>query len=203
MAQPIQSELDLRGHYRDVSERARRKVLNHLDKHCQQLIGLSPFLVIGTTGPDDHGDVSPRGGEPGFVRVLDETTLAMPDSSGNNRLDSLGNLVANPEVALIFLVPGMDETLRINGTATITDDPDLCGSFDLRGRHPATVTVVKLREAYLHCAKALMRARLWDPEARVDRSAIPSMGQMLKDQIGWREAAESQAEMVERYEEDL
>ena len=203
MATPIASETELRARYRTPSERARRKVLNRLDAHCQRFIALSPFLVIGTTGSDGHGDVSPRGGEPGFVRVDDSNTLVLPDSSGNNRLDSLGNLVSNPEVACIFLVPGVDETLRINGTAAVSDDPALCKSFDLRGRHPTSVAIISVREAYLHCAKALMRSRLWDPEAKVDRAALPSMGQMLKDQIGLSEPAESQAEMLERYQADL
>lgn len=199
----IDSHEALRERYKTPSDRAQRKVLKRLDPHCQRLIGLSPFLVIGTSDRTHKADVSPRGGEPGFVRVVDDQTLALPDSSGNNRLDTLSNVVENPEVALIFLVPGLDETLRINGTAVLSQETTLLESFDLRGRHPATVMLITVREAYLHCAKALMRSELWNPEAQIDRSTLPSMGQILKEQIGLSEAAETQEEMVARYREDL
>ena len=173
----------LRRHYREASGRAVQKQLDHLDKHCRRFIELSPFVLIGSTGDAGHADVSPRGEAPGFVHVLDEHRLAIPDRPGNNRLDTLTNLLTQPEVGLLFLIPGVDETLRINGCAAIHDDDDLRAPFEVKGRLPATVLVVTVAEAYLHCAKALMRSRLWDPDARIERSALPTIGEMLRDQI--------------------
>lgn len=193
----------LRQHYRAPTERAVRKQLDHLDPHCRRFIELSPFMVLASSRPNGPGDVSPRGGEAGFVRVLDATTVAFADSPGNNRLDTLENIIANPEVGMLFLVPGVDEALRVNGTAEIDDDAALRETFATRGRPPATVVRVAVREAYLHCAKAVMRARLWSPEARIDRSTLPSMGEMLREQIGLDGPAETQREMLARYEETL
>lgn len=193
----------LRQHYREATGRAVDKQLDHLENHCRRFIELSPFMLIGSTGPDGRGDVTPRGEAPGFVHVLDDKRLAIPDRPGNNRLDTLTNLLTNPAVGLLFLIPGVDETLRINGQAAIHDDEDLRARFEVNGRLPATVLVVTVDEAYLHCAKALMRSRLWDPEAQVPRTALPTIGEMLKDQIGDNEAAEPQEEMVERYKKVL
>jgi len=195
----VDSEAALRAIYKPAAGRAVDKVLTRLETHCRRFIGLSPFLVISSQGPDGLADVSPKGDAPGFVQVLDDCTVAIPDRPGNNRLDTFSNLIANPAVGLLFLIPGVDEILRINGTAEIRDDDDLRQCFDVDGKLPATVLVVTVREAYLHCAKALMRSRLWDPDAKVPRSVLPSMGQMLKDQIGHNEAAEDQDVMVERY----
>jgi hypothetical protein len=193
----------LRQHYREASGRAVEKQLDHLDPHCRRFIELSPFLLIGSGGAGRRGDVSPRGEAPGFVHVLDDHRLAIPDRPGNNRLDTMTNILEDPAVGLLFLVPGVDETLRINGRAAIHDDEDLRSRFEVKGRLPATVLVVTVDEAYLHCAKALMRSKLWDPEARVPREALPTIGQMLKDQIGHKEEAEPQSEMVERYKKVL
>ena len=202
MAQ-ITTQDGLRQHYREAMGRAVEKQLDHLEKHCRHFIELSPFVLIGSSGPDGRGDVTPRGEEPGFVHVLDDKHLAIPDRPGNNRLDTLTNLLANPAVGLLFLIPGVDETLRINGRAAIHDDEDLRARFEVKGRLPATVLVVTVDEAYLHCAKALMRSKLWDPEAQIPRNALPSIGEMLKDQIGGDVEAEPQAEMVERYKKIL
>ncbi|ODN71627.1 pyridoxamine 5'-phosphate oxidase family protein [Methylobrevis pamukkalensis] len=199
----LTSAEDLRALYGTPNPRSARKVLPALDVHCRRIIGLSPFVVLSSTGPDGLGDITPRGDAPGFVEVADDCTLILPDQPGNNRIDTLLNVVANPGVGLLFLIPGMDETLRVQGTAEIRDDADLCARFAVGERAPKTVLVVHVREAYLHCAKALMRARLWDPEARIDRSAIPSMGEMLKDQLGLAATAETQAEMLERYQATL
>ena len=185
------------------SDRALRKVLDRLDPHCRRFIELSPFLLLASSAADHTADVSPRGDGPGFVQVLDDTTIAIPDRPGNNRLDTLTNLLGNPEVALIFMVPGVAETLRINGTAEIRDDADLCERFAVDGKLPLSVVLVTVREAYLHCAKSIMRSRIWDPDTRIERSEMPSMGQMIKDQIGSTEPAESQEEMVERYRATL
>lgn len=192
----------LRALYGFPRERSARKQLDRLDRHCRRFVELSPFVLVATRGPDGLGDVTPRGDAPGFVAIEDERTLVIPDRPGNNRLDTLTNLVADPGIGLLFMVPGVDETLRVNGTAELRDDADLVARFAVDGRPPKTVIRVAVAEAYLHCAKALMRSRLWDPAARIDRTSLPSMGEMLKDQLGLAEG-ESQAEMLERYRATL
>jgi len=189
--------------YKAPSERARLKQLDRLDRHCRRFVELSPLLILASSSPAGGADASPRGGVPGFVRVLDERTLAIPDRPGNNRIDSLANILACPEVGLLFLVPGMDELLRVAGTAEIRDDAELCQSFAVGERRPATVVLVHVREAFLHCGKALMRARLWEADAKIDRATLPSMGEMLKEQIGLTTPAESQAAMLRHYRENL
>jgi len=198
----VRSTDELRTRYRQPGERARRKQLDQLDPHCRRFVELSPFAVLATAGPDGLADATPRGGEPGFCHVLDEHTLLLPDRPGNNRLDSLSNLITRPGVGLLFLIPGVDETLRVNGTAELRDDEELVARFEVDGRRPKTVIAVTVHEAYLHCGKALMRARLWDPASAVERSTLPSLGEMLRDQLGLGEA-ESQEQMVERYRETL
>ena len=193
----------LRKLYKEPNERARLKQLDRLDRHCRRFIALSPLLVLASGGEAGGNDASPRGGEPGFVRVLDDRTLAIPDRPGNNRIDSLANLLRSPEVGLLFLVPGVDEVLRVNGRAEIRDDPELCASFAVEGRRPATVTLVAVREAYLHCGKALMRAQLWDPARYVARKSLPSIGEMIKEQANLAAPAENQDAMVVRYRETL
>ncbi len=198
----VRSTEALRERYAEPRPRSVQKQLDRLDAHCRRFVELSPFCVLATCGPDGLPDATPRGGEPGFVHVLDEHTILLPDRPGNNRLDSLSNLVRNPGVGLLFLVPGVDETLRVNGTCELRDDEELRARFDRGGKLPATVLVVTVREAYLHCAKALMRSRLWDEEAKIERSTLPSLGEMIRDQVGLAEA-ETQAEMVERYRQSL
>lgn len=199
----IETLAALRRVYRRPTGRAVIKTLPALDHHCRRFIELSPFLVIASGDGQGTMDASPRGEEPGFVHVLDDRTLAIPDRPGNNRLDTLENILANPAVGLIFFVPGVEETLRINGTAEIRDNAELLARFEVEGKRPATVLIVRMGEAYLHCAKALMRSRLWSDEVRVDRSVLPSMGRMLKDQIGLTEEPESQEVMRERYSKQL
>lgn len=179
----LASEDDLRKVYQQPSKGAVVKNLARLDRHARRFIELSPFVCMGTMGPDGLGDVTPRGGEPGFVHVLDATHLAMPDRPGNNRLDALGNLVHNPGVGLLFLVPGFEDTLRLNGIARITRDPELMQRFVVDGKAPISVVVIEVREVYLHCTKAIKRAGLWKPESQVDRSAFPSAGQVFRDQL--------------------
>lgn len=187
----ITTESDLRALYATPGERALRKQLDHLDAHCRRFIELAPFLVLASTDGEGRTDASPRGGPPGFVSVIDERTLLIPDSKGNNRLDSLANLLRAPGVGLLFLIPGVDETLRVNGTASLSAEP-------------ARVAIrVRVHEAYLHCAKALMRSKLWDPAARNERSVLPTMNQMIKDQIGQEGEPESEASMRARYQADL
>jgi len=193
----------LREHYAQPSERARLKCLHALDPHMRNFIGLAPFLCLGTAGPNG-ADVTPRGDAAGFVHVVDDTTLLIPDWPGNNRLDSLANIVANPQVALLFMIPGVNETLRVNGSAEITLDPQLLQRWNVGGKHPRSVLRVTVREAYLHCAKALIRSQLWSDEARVPRSALPPYGQMLKDQISIADSAEEiQASVEKAYREGL
>ena len=193
----------LRALYATPGERAIRKQLSSLDRHCRRFIELSPFLVLATAGETGEMDASPRGGVPGFIKVQDERTLLIPDAPGNNRLDSLENILATGQVGLLFLVPGVDETLRVNGSAVLSRaEGDLALCTDDR-RAPKVVVKVSVQEAYLHCAKAFMRSRLWSAESHVDRALLPTLGQMINDQTGIQVAAETQEEMVRRYSPDL
>lgn len=190
---------ELRECYAPVVERARLKVLRKLDRHCRRFIELSPFVCLGTSS-EAGADVTPRGDAPGFVHVLDDGTIAMPDWPGNNRLDSLSNIVANPKVGLLFLVPGVDESLRLNGTAAISTEPELLGRWTVNGKHPKSVLVIAVEEAFLHCGKALIRSRLWQGDYKVtDRAAagLPHYGRMLKDQIEIADTAEEMEASVE------
>ena len=167
--------------YRDPSQRVRDKVIHHLDGHCRAFIALSPFATLATASPDGWPDVSPRGGDPGFVRVLDEHRLVLPDRQGNNRVDSLHNLAGNPRAALMFFVPGIDETLRVFGTTTITGPDDLDLDLTDFGKPPLSALVVDVQRAYFQCAKSVMRSGLWDPERRVERSVFPPFSQVFRD----------------------
>jgi uncharacterized protein len=167
--------------YRAASQRVLDKVIHRLDEHCAAFIRLSPFATLATASPDGWPDVSPRGGDPGFVHVLDEHRLAMPDRQGNNRVDSLRNLAANPRASLMFFVPGIDETLRVYGTTTLLP-PDALGiDFTEFGRPPLSLLVVQVERAYFQCSKAVMRSGLWDPEKRVERSVFPTLSEVLRD----------------------
>jgi len=193
----------LRTLYAPARERSVKKELTHLDAHCQRFIALSPFVVIASSGVEGAMDASPRGGPPGFVKVRGNGTLLIPDAPGNNRLDTLENIVQTGRIGLLFLLPGVDESLRVNGQAVLsTAASDLTLCLDPR-RQPKLVIHVTVEAAYLHCAKALMRSELWNPARHVDRSAMPSMGDMLKDQIGGDTPAETRAEMLLRYAQDL
>jgi uncharacterized protein len=170
--------------YRDASQRVLDKVIHRLDGHCTAFIGLSPFAVLSTASADGEPEVSPRGGDPGFVRVLDEHTLVLPDRQGNNRVDSLRMLAGNPRAALMFLVPGIDETLRVYGAATLLPADALDLDLTDFGRAPLSVTVLTVERAYFQCSKAVMRSGLWDPERRVERSVFPPFSQVLRDHCG-------------------
>lgn len=194
---------ELRNLYALPRERAVKKQLPRLDVHCRQFIALSPFVVLATGGATGTMDASPRGGAPGFVKVTAEGDVLIPDAPGNNRLDSLENVMATGRVGLLFLIPGVDETLRVNGPAALSRDAgDIARCTDER-RAPKLVIRVTVDEAYLHCAKALLRSRLWDENAQVDRAVLPSMGRMINDQTGIETAPETQEEMVRRYAPDL
>ena len=193
----------LRECYPEPLERAVLKTQRALDAHMKRFIALSPFLCLGSSS-QDGADVTPRGDQPGFVHVLDDTTLLIPDWPGNNRLDTLMNIEANPRVGLLFLIPGFNESLRVNGVADVSLDPSLLARWDVNGRHPRSVLRVSVREAFLHCGKAILRSKLWDETARVERSALPPYGQMLKDQIDVRDSAEEiQASVEDGYKTRL
>lgn len=164
-------------------EMAREKTLRRLDRHCRRFIALSPFLCLGSADGAGHADVSPRGDRPGFVRILDDRHLLIPERPGNARVDTLSNVLANPNVGLIFLIPGFEDTLRVNGTARITADADLLAPSTVDGKAPKLGLVVTVEEAFLHCAKAFRRARLWQQEAQVDRAAMPSLARIIMEQV--------------------
>jgi PPOX class probable FMN-dependent enzyme len=167
--------------YRTPGQRVLDKVIHHIDEHCAAFIRLSPFATLATASPEGEPDVSPRGGDPGFVHVLDGNRLALPDRQGNNRVDSLRTLAANPRAALMFFVPGIDETLRVYGTTTL-HAPDALGiDFTEFGRPPLSVLVLQVDRAYFQCSKSVMRSGLWDPERRVERSVFPPFSQVLRD----------------------
>ena len=155
------------------------KEIDYISDHYREFIEKAPFVVVATSGPEGL-DCSPRGDPPGFVRVVDEKTLLIPDRRGNNRLDTLRNLVHDPRISLLFLIPGVGETIRINGGAEIVTDPELCASFTMQGKIPTSVLVVTVRRIYFQCQKALVRSRLWSPEAQISRTDLPSTGQILE-----------------------
>lgn len=196
-------QAELRHSYGPPLERARLKVLRRLDRHCRNFIALSPFVCLGTSG-ENGADVSPRGDRPGFVQVIDDATVALPDWPGNNRIDSLTNVAANSRVGLLFLIPGVDETLRLNGRAEITTDPDLLQRWETNGKLPKSALLISIEEAFLHCGKALIRSRLWHDDYRIDRSQLPSYGRMMKDQIEVGDSAEEIEASIEKgYRERL
>ena len=179
----ITSTQELRTHYKDVSERARLKEMPKFDHHARSFIARSPFVVIASQDGEGNGDATPKGDRPGFVAVLDDNMIAIPDRPGNNRLDTWQNVIVNPAVGLLFMIPGMNETLRINGTARITADRELRERFAIDGKLPITVLLVSVDACYMHCAKAYMRSELWKPDTWPDRSSLPTLGQILADQI--------------------
>ena len=193
----------LRALYSEPRERALKKQLAALDVHARRFIELSPFVVLASGSAAGALDASPRGGAPGFVKIADDHTLLVPDSPGNNRLDSCRNILETGGVGLLFMIPGFDETLRVNGSATLTHDPDVLARCADERRTPKLVIRVAVREVYLHCAKAFMRSRLWDAASQLPRDTLPTMGQMINDQTGIQTLPETQQEMARRYAADL
>ncbi|MCR9259927.1 MAG: pyridoxamine 5'-phosphate oxidase family protein [Pseudomonadaceae bacterium] len=168
----------LRALYGEASARALVKELDHISPHYQQFIEASPFVVIGSVGPEGL-DTSPRGDPPGFVHVADNKTLLLPDRRGNNRADTLMNIVRDPRVSLLFLIPGVGETLRVIGKAEVVVDEQLCLQFEMQGKLPRSVMVLSVDKVYFQCQKALTRSQLWQAEAKVDRATLPTTGQMI------------------------
>jgi PPOX class probable FMN-dependent enzyme len=179
MEHDVTTEAQLEALYGLPSGPAVIKEIDHVSDHYRAFIEASPFVVLATCGPEGL-DCTPRGDPAGFVRVVDRRTLMLPDRRGNNRLDALRNIVRDPRVALLFLVPGIGRTLRVNGRARITTDPALCASFAMEGKEPRSIVVVTAERVYTQCPKALVRSHLWDPSRHVPESALPSSGEMLR-----------------------
>ena len=173
---------ELRPPYLSPSPLMRAKQIDRLDPHCRKFISLAPLVIIGSAHPQLGQDVSPRGDAPGFVSVLDSHHLAIPDRPGNNRLDTMENVLVNPAIGLLFIIPGIEEVLRVNGIARLTRSQPLLQSMAVSGKVPKLAIVVVVKEAFLHCSKALTRARVWKEDYRLDRSKLPTLGQVLVDQ---------------------
>lgn len=190
MSRPIADPAELAALYGQPGATSLAKEVGYLTTGYRAFVEASPFLVLATMGPEGL-DASPRGDGPGFVRVVDEKTLIVPDRRGNNRIDSLRNVLAEPRIALLFLVPGVDETLRVNGRAVVDADPDLCASFAVDGKAPKTVLVVTVEAVFFQCARALLRSRLWEPDSRIARSALPSVGSLVAEASAGREGGDA------------
>lgn len=199
----IDSVERLRALYHEPRERAVKKQLAALDEHCLRFIELSPFVVVASSSAAQGLDASPRGGLPGFVKAIDERTLLLPDAPGNNRLDSLLNIIATGRVGLCFMIPGIDETLRVNGAARLSCFEADIEAFSAEKRRPKLVIEVTVEEAYLHCAKALMRSGLWQASSQVSRSLLPTMSRMINSQTGIEVPDETHEAMLARYAADL
>ena len=199
----INSKDQLRRLYSAPAERAIRKELSQIDHHMERFISLSPFFVIASSNAQQQMDASPRGGKPGFVKVTDQNTLLIPDALGNNRLDTLENIIATGQVGLLFFMPGIDEMVRINGQASLHTDDHLIRLFEDMQNKTRLVIKVSVHNAYMHCAKAAMRSQLWNSANHLDRRALPTMGQLIKEHARLDTPAETQDEMLKRYEKEL
>ncbi|AXE95916.1 pyridoxamine 5'-phosphate oxidase family protein [Paraburkholderia sp. 22099] len=193
----------LEARYGQPNERSVRKEIAYVNEDYRAFIEVAPFVVLATAGPDGL-DCSPRGDTPGFVRIVDERTLALPDRIGNNRIDSLRNIIVNPHLALLFIIPGVGESLRVNGRGRISDDPAMLNSFAVEGKLPRTVLLIDVDAVYFHCSKALVRSKLWDPAHHVERSRLPSAGEILRRVSGANfDAATYDRELAERVRTSL
>ena len=199
----IDTESQLRELYGFPSGRAKDKVFSKLDKHSTNFIEKSPFLVLSSSSKEGNQDASPRGGLPGFIKIISSSEIVIPDAKGNNRMDSISNIIETGKVGLLFLIPGLDETLRINGNAYLSIDKVHLNLFNLEQNSPKSAIVIIIEEVFLHCAKAFMRSKLWDEASKINRDEFPTMGQMLKDQLGSKHSPESREAMVKRYKKDL
>ncbi|HTO31341.1 MAG TPA: pyridoxamine 5'-phosphate oxidase family protein [Pararhizobium sp.] len=198
----INSEETLRRLYSATHDLAIHKIQETLGVHAQEFIRRSPFLCLGTQDLNGRADVSPRGDPPGFVSILDDRTLAIPDRPGNNRLDSLSNILANPAVGLLFMIPGFDDTLRVNGVARIATNPALLETMTVNSRVPTLAIVVQVREVFLHCAKALRRSHIWDSTHHQDRRQMPSLIKMILDETTGAPEEEEMRKIDAGLEED-
>lgn len=199
----VESIAALRALYGTPQARAVRKQIAALDMHCRKFIELSPFVILATCDSAFNMDASPRGGAPGFIKITAAGELLIPDAPGNNRLDSFENIVSTGKVGLLFLIPGFDETLRVNGTAVLSQATEDIAACTTERRAPRLVVRVSVEAAYLHCAKAFMRSKLWEPSAVIPRTTLPTAGKMISDQTGIIVAPETREAMAKRYEPDL
>jgi uncharacterized protein len=193
----------LRAHFGTMTAISEHKVMPRLDRHSRGFIALSPFLVLATA--DGHGgvDASPRGDAPGFVAMLDDTTLIIPDRPGNRRVDSFSNVIRHPGLGLIFFVPGFNETLRVNGTGHVVTDGAILAPLEAQGRVPVTGLHVSIAEVFFHCGKALIRPKLWDPSRHVARDCFPSLGRIVADQTAVMSAEAAEEFIATSYREKL
>lgn len=196
---------DIDGIYRAPGQVVLDKVLDHVEKHGRSFIALSPFCVVSSAGPDGGIDVSPRGGEPGFVHISEDgKTVFLPDRPGNNRLDTIRNLLAGPgRIGMMFMIPGFDDVFRVNGRASASDDADLLARFVEFGKTPRLVISIAVEEAFFHCPKAIMRAKLWEAEAQIDRTALPSGAEMVMDQLQLGKPKVTNEAIIESYKTQL
>ena len=197
----VTSEGELRELLGEPSERAVKKETAALGEPARAFIALSPFLLLATSNAKGKCDVSPKGDAPGFVLVLDDTHLVIPDRPGNNRIDGMSNVLENPHVGMIFLVPGREDTLRVNGRAVIARDAEFLARLEVQGKRPKVAIGVEVEEAYLHCPKAFRRSSLWDPATWADPRSLPSFAQMLWDQVPVRPAGATTVEDYAREQE--
>lgn len=199
----IENADELRSHMGYPTGRAAVKEMPRLDKHARHFISLCPFIVMATS-TEAGADASPKGDPPGFVKVLDDDTLLIPDRIGNNRVDTFRNLLVNPHIGIFFLVPGMNETLRVNGRARITTDEAQLALCAVNGRTPAQGMIVEIDEVYLHCAKSMIRSKLWDADRHIDRKSFPSLGEIYAERFGGGlDAAEIDRQTAEKHKEQL
>lgn len=196
---PILTGAELRAEYGPINPLAAKKVLPCLDGFCRDFIALSPFLVLASSDGEGRADASPRGDAPGFVAVLDDMTLLIPDRLGNKRVDSFGNILAAPGIGLIFLVPGINETLRVNGRGRITRDPELLAPLAAGGKVPTVGLLVDVEETFFHCGKALIRSKLWDAASHVERATFPTLGRIIAQQTAAIEVEAAEKTMEEAY----
>ena len=199
----IENQQQLRSIYGEPQEIAIAKVQSSLDKHCKHFIKLSPFVTISSSNTQGHADVSPRGDNPGFVKIMNDHTLLLPDRPGNKRVDTISNILQNPEIGMLFFVPGVKETLRVNGTAEIYNDEELLKLCIENGKLPLTVIKITIREAFVHCAKSLMRSGLWDSNVQINRKDFPTTSQIFGEQTSMIDPTVSQEETDKHFAESI
>ena len=200
----LSSEAELRERYGPPSKVVGHKVIDRLEEHSRRFISLSPFCCLGSSDAEGRGDVSPRGDRPGFVRVLDDRRVFLPDRPGNNRIDSMRNIVEQPYVGLLFLIPGVYDVLRVNGRAEVVASPELLEAAAVGEKLPKSGIVVHVEEVFFHCGRAVKRADLWNPEVQVPPGTLPRLAEMVRDQLAAVEYDEQLDELAkERYMDEL
>lgn len=202
-AEALATPAAVRAHYGELRALAAAKTITRLDAWARRFIALSPFCVIASADARGWCDATPRGDAPGFVHVLDDTTLALPDRRGNNRVDTLLNVASNPRLGLLFFIPGVRETLRVNGRARISTEPALLAAMPAQGKLPSSALIVAVEEVFFHCGKALIRSELWNPERHVPPGTIPPIGRMIAEQLGGMDADAAEADTLAGYRERL